>query len=81
MSEQPHPATDAPTFKVDGIDYSIEGIEKVRLELGSMRAEFIANATDPDFYKATLLSHTIALLHYLQDWMRETAAAQQNQDD
>lgn len=84
MPEQPQPLTDPPTpvtlFKVAGIDYSIGGIEKLRQELGGMRAELLGTNDNPDFYKATLLSHTIALLSYLQDWLRETEAAQQNRD-
>lgn len=58
--------SNAPSFKVEGVDYTPGGIEQLRAELGLMRAQAL---TDNKFNEASALSHTIALLHYLKEWM------------
>lgn len=65
MSEQPKPTVPPPVFKVDGVRYEPRDIDKLRSELAEWRSEVLME--NP--YRATVLSHTIALLFYLMEWL------------
>lgn len=55
-------------FKVEGVDYSAEGIESVRQELISYRDSALEVA---NFGAAVVLSHTIAYLAYLKELTKD----------
>ena len=55
-------------FKVEGIDYTPEGIENLRQELIKYRDAALKQAA---FEETVVLSHTIALLAYLIERERE----------
>lgn len=52
----------APPFKIDGIDYTREGIEEIRKTLGIVRDR---SMKDADWHAVAFTSHVIALLAYL----------------
>lgn len=56
--------SDVRPLKVDGVDYSPEGIEELRRELARFRDEAM---TQGAFGPAVVLSHAIALLAYLAE--------------
>ena len=80
MSEQPRPVTKPPTFHVDGVDYSPEGILALHRELAQYRTELLASG---DIDHAVMLSHGVALLYFLAEWLQADTivTAQQREDD
>lgn len=79
MSDQPRPVTKPPTFHVDGVDYSPEGILALHKELAQFRTELMAAG---DIDHAVMLSHGVALLYYLMEWLQaDTIVAAQREDD
>jgi hypothetical protein len=52
-------------WKVDGVDYTPEGIESVRGALVQRRERALVVE---DFDGAMVLSHALVLLHYLKEW-------------
>jgi len=61
-----------PPFKFEGIDYTPEGIEALRQEMIRYRDEAM---NQMEFGVAVALSHTIAILAYTVDLIKENANA------
>ena len=57
--------------KVEGIDYSAEGIEALRQDVIKMRDTALSCEPVPDFHASVILSHAIALLAYLIELVKE----------
>lgn len=53
-------------FQVEGVDYTPEGIEQIRHELIKVRIAAM-EVKPPDVELMLLMSHTVALLYYLQE--------------
>ncbi len=51
-------------FKVDGVDYSSDGVESIRTALNPIRAEAMSQG---EFSYAVIISHAIALLAWLNE--------------
>jgi hypothetical protein len=64
--------------RVDGVDYTPEGIEVIRKELAELRAHAINPPSD--WHVAVMLSHAIALLSELKDRITEEASKPTNYD-
>jgi len=60
-----------PHTKVEGIDYTPEGIEALRIDVIKMRDTALSCEPVPDFPTAVILSHAIALLAYLIELVKE----------
>lgn len=57
--------------KVEGIDYTPEGIEALRIDVIKMRDTALSCEPVPDFHTSVILSHTVALLAYLIELVNE----------
>jgi hypothetical protein len=60
-----------PPTKVEGIDYTPEGIEALRIDVIKMRDKSLSCEPVPDFHTSVILSHAIAMLAYLIELVKE----------
>lgn len=72
MPEQPRPIVPPPTFRVEGVDYTSNGVETLRQDLSLLRVKLLQA---DEFDGASMLNHAIILLHHLREWMIETDIA------
>lgn len=68
----------AEPFKVDGVDYSPEGIESIRQEIISLRNTALQVN---NFQAAVILSHNIAYLAYLKELITNGSVVQTTSSD
>jgi hypothetical protein len=68
MTEQPKASTPSPTFKVHGIDYTAVAVRGLHAELAKFRTDLIKAM---DFDHAVMLTHGVALLYFLAEWMEQ----------